>query len=103
MQIDVTAGNVGMNMARNSHHRRLKLKTQRLLRLMILFILVPAGVSFTALGIWQVVMNGDLSFLVFLLAGPFCILFTVIALLTYGKWQRGDLERGPQIPTHEDP
>ena len=48
-------------------------------------------------------MNGDLSFLVFLLAGPFCILFTVIALLTYGKWQRGGIERGPQIPTREDP
>ena len=90
-------------MSRNNHQQRLSMKAQRLLRVMILVTLLPAGVGFTALGIWQVFVKDDIGFLVFLLAGPFCILFTVIALLTFGKWQRGDAKRGPQIPTGEDP
>ena len=37
-------------------------------------------------------MKGDIGFFVFLLAGPFCILFTVIALLTFGapRWLQPD-------------
>lgn len=84
-------------------NRQLGKRAQRVLRIMILVTFLPAGVGFTVLGMWQVILKGDLGFLVFLLAGPFCILFSVIALLTYGKWQRGENRRGPQIPTGEDP
>ena len=54
---------------------------------MFLIILIPAGLCFTVLGVWKVLVKGDLGFLVFLLAGPFCLLLIAIALTTFGKWR----------------
>lgn len=57
---------------------------------LFLIILVPAGLVFSVLGVWKVLVNGDTGFLVFLLAGPFCLLLVAICLKTFGKWTRGD-------------
>ena len=77
-------------MDRDDRHPKLSKKVQGRWLVLFLIILVPAGLLFTVLGVWKVLVEGDLGFLVFLLAGPFCLLLVAICLKTFVKWTRGD-------------
>jgi hypothetical protein len=79
-------------MDRYDRRRKISKKVQARLRVMLLIIFVPAGLFFTVLGVWKVLVKGDLGFLVFLLAGPFCLLFIAIALKTFGEWRWGEAD-----------